>query len=462
MLKSSLFHKEVDSSSTTKNKDKVIQTVYEGYTTGSNCIILYSSVDAIPIASVHLIPRSDEKSKTLISVHPGLVLKDADIFQGIITRDEKEIAFAITNLLVNENLHVNIYPCDKDGKTQNNIMNINKINALYPLETVIVDSNQTTEKTIVLQKINNITLEESESKEAREEKRGTYFKFIVHPDSFGITTAKMTRTEWRCSDFVVLMKSTIIQEEKKISRDDTKSSDSTNEEKISKRERNKLKMEAKKIARKTAVETAKKKVSTVGLSNDVNETKTKGKPNKKKILDEELPPITKNKCVYLSANEDIHINSLQLLNFPSRRDIMESFAARTIIGNNDVKVKAVNSEMKFNFSYPANTCILGLSICSGVDFSRIDIKSTQIQIKDLINNYSNHDFKWFYVTKPSRLSDYNVSLKRYRDGECCICTESNPDTTFYRCGHHCTHNACSALLDKCPLCRSIIIARLIE
>jgi hypothetical protein len=53
-----------------------------------------------------------------------------------------------------------------------------------------------------------------------------------------------------------------------------------------------------------------------------------------------------------------------------------------------------------------------------------------------------------------------LKKKPYKSDECCICLNDLPNIIFYQCGHQCVHQECGNDLDKCPLCRKKVSAKL--
>lgn len=49
-----------------------------------------------------------------------------------------------------------------------------------------------------------------------------------------------------------------------------------------------------------------------------------------------------------------------------------------------------------------------------------------------------------------------VAQHEQKDSICVVCTEMPPDWIFDKCHHQCVCEHCAKLLDKCPMCRSVI------
>lgn len=53
-----------------------------------------------------------------------------------------------------------------------------------------------------------------------------------------------------------------------------------------------------------------------------------------------------------------------------------------------------------------------------------------------------------------------VKGKIFKSEDCVICLESDIDCVLYSCAHKCGHSTCLETLNKCPVCRKSIIAKL--
>ena len=132
--------------------------------------------------------------------------------------------------------------------------------------------------------------------------------------------------------------------------------------------------------------------------------------------------------------------------------IMDSKSARLEHGDRRIEVRSSSTGNEYAYDRAAAPCVLGLSVSNELALTPSDRRLTGDQLNaaaaDLIAAFVQHKYADF------------LAKKTYDSDSCVICLEDRPDVCFVSCGHICTHRKCSESLDKCPVCRAEIAARL--
>jgi len=130
--------------------------------------------------------------------------------------------------------------------------------------------------------------------------------------------------------------------------------------------------------------------------------------------------------------------------------IRQSDVGNIVYGDTKIKVKSYASKIKVDPTKKAKLCVIGLSINENLEFTLMD-NSQNDDIKEaelIINSVVNKQFEEF-------LKD-----KIFVSNECVICLNDSNDCVFYSCAHKCCHYSCAKTLQKCPVCRSNINAKI--
>src|SRR3990172_3988924 len=143
-------------------------------------LILFSKVDGLPIASIHL--KCQTGSKSLFTKRPYESSIKCD-FQGIINKEGQEFEFVITNLCADGMINFNILKQDIKVD-QVNPGGLNEVNELRPFESYAVKCDQANNKTMILNAITNASTGEKvtvNEDELSGTPQGTYFFLSVVP-----------------------------------------------------------------------------------------------------------------------------------------------------------------------------------------------------------------------------------------------------------------------------------------
>ena len=132
--------------------------------------------------------------------------------------------------------------------------------------------------------------------------------------------------------------------------------------------------------------------------------------------------------------------------------VMDSKSARLEYGERHITVNSSHTGHEYAYDRAGAPCVLGLSVAPAIQFTPADRQMTPSQLevaaRDLIIAFVERKYADF------------LAHKTYESDSCVICLDNGPDVCFVSCGHICTHRKCAASLQKCPVCRAEIAARL--
>jgi len=129
--------------------------------------------------------------------------------------------------------------------------------------------------------------------------------------------------------------------------------------------------------------------------------------------------------------------------------VMESHAAAVAAGRR-VEVHSVETGRMYAFDRPSAPCILGLSVAPALCL----LPEHLSLLPELIEEAKAS----IVALMQGKVADLLAGTKVFKEDECVLCLDEQPDTVLLTCGHQCLHGACAAGLTRCPVCRNSISA----
>ena len=126
--------------------------------------------------------------------------------------------------------------------------------------------------------------------------------------------------------------------------------------------------------------------------------------------------------------------------------IMNSNIA-SIIGGEKISVNSAETGIDYVYELASQRCVVGLSVNEDIEFVQLNEDKSE-EIKEFIVKLVEGKYKEF------------LEKKIYEAKECVICLEEGCDTVIFQCAHKCCHYDCISNVNKCPICRSFIKARI--
>lgn len=419
-----------------------LDTVYTGYELLNHPIVLYSQESGEPLASLSVVfsDESNYASGTCFITELSNSNPLDQRFQVVSTKNDVEVAFVITNFcdnFINFNLMAQNNVYDGGLVKEVNPGGLNQINELMKFQTYVVKSDQTNDnRTIILKKHISLTGEqvklEDELKNEKDNKvtTGTYIFPRIVPIKNEKLSNKFKNTIWRATDYIVLKsaspKPPVAIKHRGLSFGGglTRS--------VSSRVNGLDDIIDKNLVRNHFFESNTREMSGLELLCDRTEE-----------LSLSSTDFRRTKC----AKKNIDSNSKKSF---TQSDLMKSSVANI---NHGKKIEVESFETGIDYDYDNQSCTIkfGMSImeelCLYPSRSSTEIKQDVIEfIKQLVENIDKNLLE---------------GLKVYKvDETCCVCLEEKANTVFFRCGHQCTDTNCSKQLNKCPLCRAIILTKI--
>lgn len=441
--------------------DPNYEFTYAGYSARfGSPMVLYSEHDGFPLAVLELLFQ-DKKNyvKGFDSFLTELSSEDErQQFQGIVTNDNQKIEFVITNL-TGDYINFNLMKCDKKV-TEVNPQGLNQVNELRPFESYAIQCDQTQDNRVLMLKTHekqtsnesdkHVTLE-SEMTKSSSEKVGSYLYLSVVPH-YGNTDleTRFSKTYWKPVDyFVVRSRSRKYQHHYNTG-----------------------------YGFNNGLDLQSESISAASMGRQMGEVHFMGQ-NIERIVErgerlsdlvehqsQQLHPTVKEvqKCCKISPTtrtfsddscEEAGFDTHEVLLIDEIEDrvdmsqVMKSQVANIISGNEKLDVQTMETGIEYNYDKHSMPCVLGLSVMQ--DFKLVHMSNEQMKssVQELIKSYVDNTFK-----------DLVAQMQVYTSETCCVCMSEAPDCVFYRCGHQCVDQSCGEKLDKCPLCRCVIGARL--
>lgn len=417
-------------------------------------------------ANALLAPRTDK-------THAG--------FQGIITGDDQEFQFIITNLtnigmvkidIMKSNVAVNeVDPGAAKG-------GVNKVNELHRLQSYLIRADQMNDSTMILSPIKkesgeSLTVGESEMITPHEPK-GTYYYVAVTPQNGSPELESLFQTTQWVKDDIICLKRThnvmhlpelgyavfLVDDSHPLAHNGPRAefcgSDGPSEE-----------------PRSRGLVTSEKLCVTRSGASRVTHNNTKKGDSPKKCEESK-------RCEEEDSGSDCDMG-LQLFGECSAGSDRSSSYPRTYNnepltekpkGNPKVDDVVISSSIAasvrqgtrvhetsgftgvtYKYDVSSNItgrlCCISLSICHDIEFMPAMIDSEFVErVKQLVQQYIDKQ-------NDKYISDMT---KIYPQEDCVVCLENGVDTLFYDCGHACCHKKCIETVKNCPLCRRHINA----
>ena len=196
---------------------------YTGYIPVNNPVVLVSMIDGTFIAGLDILTNDSSGSvQSLFTKRPNGINDDCH-FQGLISDNDQEFSFVVTNFMEKDHINFNILKKDEN----NNFMpkRLNDVNIVEPMKSLKIDYDCETNCALVLSSINipatdpedikkniktkSLTVEEEEKngKNNKNDKKGTYYYIVLSPQMTHIDNHGKNifeRTKWMCVDAIVL------------------------------------------------------------------------------------------------------------------------------------------------------------------------------------------------------------------------------------------------------------------
>jgi hypothetical protein len=132
--------------------------------------------------------------------------------------------------------------------------------------------------------------------------------------------------------------------------------------------------------------------------------------------------------------------------------IRQSEVGRIVYGKEKIDEQYVETQTEFDYTKTSKPCVLGLSISEQLEFTVLDpmtrTRALMEEAKELLAGITAKNF------------DHFLRGQIYGSQECAVCLETGLDCVLYRCAHKCGHYNCVQSLQKCPVCRAYISAKI--
>jgi hypothetical protein len=446
---------------------------YVSYRCKYDTIILYSG-NGIPLAAVSfkcnnerinalLAPRTDK-------THAG--------FQGIITEDDQEFQFIITNLtnigmvkidIMKSNVAVNeVDPGAAKG-------GVNKVNELHRLQSYLIRADQMNDSTMILSPIKKesgekLTVGESEMVTPHEPK-GTYYYIAVTPEADAPELESLFQTtQWVKDDIVCLKRAHnvmhlpelgdavfLMGSNRHLAHDGPSEvqHDGPTEEPRSRGISYNLPHSF--FSSNIRPSYNEKPLS---YKTDLSVSRTEHqKKAQEKIYEEESVEydggcdlFCDDQLVWNFCDDQLVWNKMEGKPKIDDAVISSSIAASVKQGTRVYETSGftgVTYKYDVSSNITGQLCCISLSICHDIEFMPIPDDSVFVErAKQMVQQYIDKQNDK-YLTDMAKI---------YAQEDCVVCLENGVDTLFYDCGHACCHKKCVETIKKCPLCRRHINA----
>lgn len=393
---------------------------YCAYQCHHESLILYSS-DGDPLGVVSFKCANVSNARTVLA--PRRDNSGVD-FQGIVTENNQEIQFIITNLSLLGKIKIDIM---KNNTAVNEVDpraekgGVNRVNELQTRQSYMIRTDQATSCTMILSTITNhqgapLTVGDAEAITPHKPD-GTYFYFAVTPQvDVPALVAKFQNTHW-VKDNIFVLKSPAQRLEY------------------------------------DGIESACPRLHGLAsrgshLAFDGHARSLCGPTIRRGFF-----PFSYNESVL--ATDCVHDEEEDCVPDENEIDddvIKQSYACNVRQGqflSESGVYSGTNYEYNVSSNQTGHLCCLSLSVHFGLKFTQSLTTQELTECgEDLIKAYIG-----------AQQTTYLDQLKKvFTQDECSICLEKNIDTVFYDCGHACCHKVCVGTQTKCPLCRRHIVA----
>lgn len=420
------------------------------YTGLNSPLILFSEVDGTALATIHfrvserLYDRNVKNARTFIAPYPKKPNNDIQHFQGLINKPNQEIELVITNTNPKGYINFNLMKTN-ETVSETNPGGINEINELRPYESYAVRCDQNNNLPMILKKYicndtnKTITIKqnEEENKKNGNNTKGTYIFLSVAPQSNDEELVKrFSKTLWKVSDLIPV--------KPKLSSLNRRSF--YNQNGGYDRFRRSLRFDS--HFNNLSLESN----TNNELFDNLNET---GVTFESSYQDNNTYSTTLPQNMYFS-----NINSTtlppQLLyesSIPKLNDdiILDSEVGKITYGTEKINVNSMETNITYNYEVTSKHCVLGLSINENIEFINTP--------NDFLNDLNIEAEKLIIKINEKKYDEF-LKGKIFKSDDCVICLESDIDCVLYSCAHKCGHYTCLETLNKCPVCRESIIAKL--
>ena len=468
---------------------------YIGYQPIGSPIILFSEIDGTPLAALHFNPSAgvgakvDDVIQSIICDRPSMSDSNIQYFQGLINTNEQEFEFVISNLSDKGNINFNIMKTD-DKVVSVNPLGLNEINELRPNESYAVRCDQQNNLALILNTIKDkvtkktISLKEDEekAKETKQKAKGTYFYLSIVPQlGKEYLCKRYEKTVWKTVDcFVVKREKPKFVPYSSSAQTNTRFGSSRNVVPMNTRfgsSRNAAQTNtrfgsSRNVAPMNTLFGSSRNASHNTLSPSMNtifdiSPWSRADPESSndffngqvsQMEHEEYPEEGEEDGdggydLFGDVEDDIEEAEIvkssiavKVKEKMKEKFVMESSIAE-ISGGSKVVVNSVASGIEYDYNRMARKCVVGLSVNENLEFINVDTEFVD-EIKEQIAQFN--------------LGKYDEFLKSkiYEAEECVICLEDGVDTVLYQCAHKCGHYACIEKVNKCPVCRGHIKAKI--
>lgn len=392
-------------------------------------MILYSK-SGTALAAVSMKCADDSDAKMVIA--PRMDKTHAD-FQCMITEDNQEFQFVITNLCENGMVKIDIMKSNvavEDVDPGAAKGGINQVNELHAFQSYVIAADQENKKSMVLSTIKNqftggkISVGDSEMMTPHKPS-GTYYYIAVTPQvDIPELVEKFAETNWVKDDLVHI--------------------------KITSQFRN--------LYTQTLYR-GRGRIEYDGPThlahNGPGRIEYDG-PTQSDLYDEEAEA-DDNAC---DLFDDMYVlETSKSISAKVDDIIIKESCAATVVPGREIEVHSNYTGVNYAYDVSSNktghlNCI-SISVHTNIQF--IDSEDDRMKRgEELIKSFINKQHE-----------EYFGNLRKiYTLEECVICMEKGIDTVFYDCGHSCCHKQCSINdtnpIVSCPLCRRHIAAILTQ
>ncbi|KAL0227565.1 hypothetical protein RCL1_003709 [Eukaryota sp. TZLM3-RCL] len=390
---------------------------YVGYVSHHHPLVLFSKKSGEPLAALHFYSPS---ASTVVAERPDSN-SGLQKFQGLINKDSQHFELVLTNLSSKGMINFNILRSGTfqvDSTDPGPLYGVNEINELRPYETYSVVCDQVNNRRFKLTAIQagalSVRQDEQQAELTGNKTQGSYFYLSVVPE-LGEMTSDFSETVWRAANYFVI---------KAPYQHPLPCGYSGRPRRVMESEPQL--MERGSAMRHSRVLSAPRMMigggEVDGRSNMMYRSRApRPQPFQKQVEEVEV------------IDDDV---------------IMDSSAAAIEYGE-QVEVSSAETGKTYDYELNSPPCMIGLSVQPALQFVSSPSTLYVEELEQLINTMKNQNFQEF------------LSRRVFESETCCVCLEASSQVVFYICGHKATCSVCSNSLDKCPMCRERISAKLV-
>lgn len=398
-------------------------TCYQAYRPLGNPIILFSLITGEPLASLHFRAQNRTSDAKALFVRRPAKLTDINCnFQGIINKDCQEIELVISNLTDSGFINFNILKTN-EAVTTVNPGGLNEINELRPGTSYAVQCDQTNNRTLILKTLTKdggsgeeITIKEAESDTTN--RKGTFFYLSVVPEiSNQQLCNKFVRTKWSVTDVFYRKVNNV--------REVFEEEDSDDEEELHYGD--------------DIFGNFYCTVASIG---------TRGGPK----LQNNSMMRRQKKCARSNPTKGYPTKCYRTKSLTN--DTLLFSKATAIEYGRQISVDSVETGIEYDYDKASEPCVICLSVNTDIeiDDSVVCLEEIKRQVEDLIEDAIENESKQLLETL----------TKIFKEDNCCVCLDPEPNVCLFCCGHQCLHKDCATEIpnNRCPLCRHTVTAKI--